>query len=152
MRSPFQVLVIPFRWNSDSLEFCSLQRSDNQAWQAVAGGGEDGDSAYSAAFREVEEEIGIDADTIIKLDTISSIPKQYFSSSATWGSTTYIIPEYSFGIDCTGKEINLSDEHQSFIWCSFEDTYNLYMYDSNKTALWELKERIINGDIWLIRR
>ncbi|WP_065869486.1 NUDIX domain-containing protein [Pseudomonas poae] len=152
MRSPFQVLVIPFRRNDEQIEFCSLQRSDNQAWQAVAGGGEDGDSSYSAAFRETSEELGIDVDVMIKLDTISSIPKQYFSSAATWGSSVYIIPEYSFGVDCTGKQINLSDEHSDLVWSSFEDTYIRYMYDSNKTALWELNERILQSDICFIRR
>lgn len=152
MRAPFQVLVIPFRRQEGRFEFCTLQRADDQAWQAVAGGGEDGDSPYSAAFREVEEELGLVADVMAKLDTISSIPKKYFAANATWGSSMYIIPEYAFAVDCTGQALTLSDEHTDLAWSSYDVAQSLYTYDSNKTALWELHERLIHDDLIRIRR
>jgi dATP pyrophosphohydrolase len=41
-----------------------------------------------------------------------------------------------------GHEIVLSDEHTEFRWVSYEDAVRMLRWDSNKTAVWELRERI----------
>src|SRR5437868_2175553 len=59
-RAPFQVLVILFRRTaSRDVEYAVFRRSDDGAWQGIAGGGEDDETALEAARRETFEEGGI---------------------------------------------------------------------------------------------
>ena len=58
-RAPFQVLVLPFRKTAKGLyEFAVFRRSDAGYWQAIAGGGEMGETSREAAIRESQEEAG----------------------------------------------------------------------------------------------
>ncbi|MFI0220431.1 NUDIX domain-containing protein [Streptomyces lydicus] len=59
-RAPFQILVAPFRRVGKRIEFAVLRRQDMNVWQAVAGGGESGESPQQAAIREACEELGLD--------------------------------------------------------------------------------------------
>jgi 8-oxo-dGTP pyrophosphatase MutT (NUDIX family) len=61
-RAPFQILVVPFRRVGEQFEFAVLRRQDMDVWQAVAGGGESGESPQQAAVREAREELGLDPD------------------------------------------------------------------------------------------
>ena len=54
MRAPFQILAIPFRRDVKPL-YCVFRRSDHDQWQFIAGGGEDDETPYAAALREVGE-------------------------------------------------------------------------------------------------
>jgi len=65
-----------------------------------------------------------------------------FRESALWGDALYVIPEYSFGVDCTGQHIVLSDEHLELQWLPFSEARERLTYDSNRTALWELNQKI----------
>jgi len=79
MRKTYQVLVIPFIYTSE-LNVALFLRSDNNCWQFIAGGGENGEKPINAAKRESFEESGISSDNkFIALDTVSSIPKKCFS-------------------------------------------------------------------------
>ena len=40
-------------------------------------------------------------------------------------------------------EIVLSAEHTEVRWLSFDDAHELAEYDSNKTALWELDQGLV---------
>jgi dihydroneopterin triphosphate diphosphatase len=143
MRAPFQVLVIPFRYTSGGLQFAVLKRSDAGWWQFVAGGGEDGESALQAAQRETREEIGLTDDgRILQLDSLAAVPKNAFAASTAWGSDIYVIPEYCFAIDTGDRALALSDEHTELCWASYEQAWRLLKWDSNRTALWELNERL----------
>lgn len=142
-RAPFQVLVLPFRRTADSLEFGVLSRADVTCWQGIAGGGEDGETPLEAARREALEEAGIPAEAhLIELQAICSIPVYLFRDGAAWGDTLYVIPEYSFGVDCTGRHISLSHEHSELQWLRFDEARERLTYDSNKTALWELHQKL----------
>ena len=50
-------------------------------------------------------------------------------------------PEFSFGVAYHG-EIVLSDEHTGYRWLLYQDACEILKYDSNRTALWELNERL----------
>lgn len=56
MRAPFQVLVFPYQILNEQPRYLIGQRSDNGAWQAISGGGEDNESILEAAKRELKEE------------------------------------------------------------------------------------------------
>src|SRR5215216_6609687 len=142
-RAPFQVLVLPFRQTADSLEFGVLCRADDTCWQGVAGGGEGRETPLEAAKREAHEEAGIPAEArFIELETVCSVPVYLFRDGATWGDALYVIPEYSFGVDYTGRQVVLSDEHTVLQWLPYCEARERLTYDSNRTALWELHQKI----------
>jgi dATP pyrophosphohydrolase len=143
MRAPFQVLVIPFRRTETGIQYAVLRRRDSGFWQFVAGGGEDRETPRDAALRETKEEIGIaHPDGLQKLDSMSTIPKNIFASADSWGSDIYVVPQYCFAIDATGARLRLSHEHTEARWLGYEEAYALLRWDSNRNALWELKERL----------
>ncbi len=143
MRAPFQVLAIPFRKIGRSLEFCVFHRRRHDTWQFISGGGEDAETPLQAVQREVAEESGVATDDFISLRSMCYIrsdiyPEQYRNN---WPKDMYIIPEYSFGFECN-EDIRISDEHSGFRWVSYEEAMDLLKYDSNKTAMYELKCRL----------
>ena len=63
----------------------------------------------------------------------------------TWGKDIFVVKEYCFGINISDKKIKLSNEHKKMEWHTYEECMKLLEYDSNKTALWELNERLLRG-------
>ena len=144
-RAKYQILVIPYYIENNSIQYCIFHRKDTNIWQFIAGGGEDeDDSVLVSAKRESMEEASIDMNhEYITLDTISSIPANCFKNAKEqWGNDCYVIPEYCFGVKLLTKKIILSDEHSEYEWCDYTTAIKKLKYDSNKTALWELDCRI----------
>jgi dATP pyrophosphohydrolase len=142
-RASFQVLVLPFLKHRNEIRFAIFRRQDLHIWQAIAGGGEDGETPLEAVQREWCEEAGIPQDSeYIPLDTITSIPVTCFDDQGLWDPALYVIPEYSFGVEVHSIHFRISHEHTDYQWCSYHDAHSHLHYDSNKTALWELHQRI----------
>ncbi|MEU9397034.1 NUDIX pyrophosphatase [Streptomyces sp. NPDC048324] len=147
-RAPFQILVVPFRRAGERIEFAVLRRQDMDVWQAVAGGGESGESPQQAAVREAREELGLDeAVALYPLQTTASIPARFFADRDSWPAGTYVVPEYAFAADLTDIEIKLSDEHSAVQWLDCKAAGNLLRFDSNRTAVRELHERLLAADL-----
>ena len=144
-RAPFQVLVFPYRKNlQDQLEFVLLLRADGGFWQGIAGGGEDDETPLEAARRETFEETGIKpTSTIMQLDTVESVPVIEFKDSSLWGEDVFVIPQYCFGVSISHSEIKLSDEHSEYGWFTYDQAIQLLKFDGDKTALWELNQRLL---------
>ena len=145
-RAKFQVLIIPFRTVENGVpEFAITKRFDMDVWQFLSGGGEDDETPMQAAKREANEEGNIPYDyEMIRLDSTASIPAIIFSAHEEWGNDVYVVPEYSFGVEMKDRDLTLSFEHTELQWLEYEKVAAILTYDSNKTALWELKERITN--------
>ena len=145
-RAPFQVLTFPYRLEENGRPlYAVFKRADNGCWQGIAGGGEDAETPLAAAKRECEEEAGIvEADeNWLPLDSRSSIPVVHFKESAAWGEKLYVIPEFAFGVKLSASTIRPAACHQEWCWASYTDAARLLTYDSNKTALWELNQRVL---------
>ena len=141
MRAPFQVLVLPFRWNDGILQYAILKVSDGDYWQFVAGGGIDDETPLEAARRECQEETGLEG-TLLPLDSIATIPINQFLSSDRWAKNIFVIPEHTFGVEVLEGEIRLSREHTSYRWVDYDQGWSLLKWDSNRNALWELHQRL----------
>jgi len=143
-RAPFQILVYPYRkTRSGQFEYALFRRADEGFWQGVAGGGEDEEKPLEAAIRETYEESGISpASAFMLLDTVDSVPMTEFRDSHAWGDNIYVIPQYCFGVTGENLQITISREHTEYKWFSYEEAYKLVKYDGNKTALWELDQRL----------
>ena len=142
-RAPFQILVLPYRKTANTFEYAILRRSDSAIWQGVAGGGEDNELPIDAAKREANEEAGIpETCAYIALQSVSSIPVHNFKDSVNWDPSLYVIPEHTFGADCSGVPLVLSHEHDKMEWLPYQEASDRFTYDSNRTALWELNQRL----------
>ena len=153
-RAPFNVLVYPYRRvDSDVFEYALLRRADAGFWQGVTGGGEDDETPLEAARRETYEETGISPDSsFFQLDTVEPVRVTYFGCSYLWGEDIYVIPQYCFGVLVEDQEIVLSHEHTAYRWLRYAQADLLLKWDGNKTALWELNQRLrvhpLSPKIW----
>ena len=145
MRKPKQVLVFLYRKNRNNLyEYCIFYRSKLKFWQGVSGGVENDESLIETVKREVFEETGVRVNDVFQLSTVSSIPVVDVTGNFSWGNDVYVVPEYSFGVSLGNYDIHLSNEHKEYQWCLFDEAYEKLKFDSNKTALWELNQRLLN--------
>lgn len=143
MRAPYQVLVFPFHISEKGIEYAIFHRSDADWWQAISGGGEEGEVVIESAKREAWEEAGISKDSLyIKLDTINSIPAEVFADSIYWSENIYVIPENCYGVEIIDKQLKLSHEHTEYKWMNYDDAISYLKWDGNKVALWELNKRL----------
>ena len=150
-RKPVNVHVYLFRKNLiGSYEYAIFQRADNpEWWQGVSGGVEDDETVKEAALRESYEEAGTPtSSTIYYLDTMSYLPSNIFRDSITWGSDVVVCPMYFFAIQFDG-EIILSEEHLEVRWLEYEEAEALVYFHDQKTALWELDQRLLRGNLAL---
>ena len=143
-RQPLQVIVIPFKESENvGYQFAVFHRADDSMWQFIAGGAEDDETAEQTARREAEEEAGIPKGArFFRLDSRASVPKTAFSPTEHWSKDIVVVPEYSFAVDVSGQELDLSDEHDKVSWLSFKEATRRLTWESNRIALWELNERL----------
>ena len=146
IRQPIQVLVLPYFFDGNSFKYCLFKRKDLKVWQAIAGGVEASETIESAALREAKEEAGITNGKIMNLDTVCSIPSIAIKKDFL-DKNILIIKEYSFGIETTTQDINISDEHVQYEWFVYNDAKEKLFWDSNKTALWELDYRLTHKNL-----
>lgn len=143
MRQPYETLIFPYKKEENEYKFAIFLRKDKKIWQGICGGGEEGETILETAKRETYEESKIKNNSnFIKLDTITTIPVTSVTGKFSWGDDVFLVKEYCFGVDATGQEIKLSEEHIEFRWLNYEEAKKLLKYDSDKTALWELNERL----------
>ncbi|HJY64286.1 MAG TPA: NUDIX domain-containing protein [Ignavibacteria bacterium] len=142
-RQPQNVLVLPFRVKEEA-EYAMFKRTDMKIWQFVAGGVEGDETVLNGAKRETFEEAGIPViSKFYKLDshftvTADNFPKLWKSNKYS----LYVVPVYCFAVECSGTEIIISDEHTDFCWGNFEKCNEMLYFSNDKTALWELDQRI----------
>ena len=149
-RAPFQVLVLPFRRRAVELEYALFRRADLGYWQGIAGGGEDDEQPLAAARREAWEEARIPlAATYVPLATSSSVPvlEIHVSARGHWPRNLYVIPIHAFAVDCGAVEIALSAEHSAYNWLPYAEAARRVRWDSDRTALWELDQRLQQDDL-----
>jgi dihydroneopterin triphosphate diphosphatase len=148
-RAPFQVLIIPFRkTKNQGFEYAIFKRSDESYWQGIAGGGEEDESPLNAARREALEEADIpESAKYFRLKAVCYVPVYHFAARDTWPKDLYVIPNYCFAVESSGIEITLSSEHSEYRWVDYETGKSLLHWDDNRTALWELNERLLNDDL-----
>lgn len=104
------------------------------------------ETPIEAAVRELREEtsINIKKEDLIVLDSKATIPVVNVTGTYTLGKDVFVVPEYAFAVNATNFQIKLSNEHTEFKWLEYDKAMNILTYDSNKTALWELNERLKN--------
>ena len=144
MRLPKQVLIIPYRIRNGNIEYCIFKRKDLKIWQFVAGGAEDFDKdIIESAKRELFEETSITDIELEKLEITTKIPVVNVVKDFIWGKDVFYSEEFAFAANINDKEITLSLEHDEYKWVDYEEAKSILRYDSNKSALWEINEKLI---------
>ena len=149
MRAAYNVLVLPFLYDGGNILYCIFKREDLNIWQSIAGGGEEGETPMVAAKRESFEEAGIPKlNNYKELESMCYVSADNFSEKARkcWGNK-YVIPIYSYAVQVYSKDIQISSEHIDYHWCDYEQAKHMLHFDLDKTALYELNERI-KDDRW----
>ena len=143
MGQPYETLIFPYKKEKNEIKYAIFLRDDMRVWQGICGGGEEGETILETAKRESFEEAGIKYDSnYIQLDTITTMPVVAITGKFSWEEDVFVVKEYCFGVDANGQEIVLNDEHPEYKWLSYEEAKKLLKWDSDKTALWELNERL----------
>lgn len=148
MRKPKQVLIFLYRKNQrNQYEYCIFNRKRFSVWQAISGRVEDDETLVETVKREIFEETGLKVDNVFELSSVSSIPVVNVTGEFTWGRDVYVVTEHSFGVFVECCDIKLSSEHVKYEWLTYDEAYERLNFDSNKTALWELNQRLLNSNL-----
>lgn len=95
------------------------------------------------AKRELYEETGIKDNVVIEnLEIVTKIPVVNVVGDFIWGKDVFYSEEYGFSVDISNQEISLSNEHEEYRWVNYNQAQELLKYDSNRSALWELNEKL----------
>ena len=86
---------------------------------------------------------------LIRLDSISYLPDTIFSAVARshWGKDIIVVPMYFFAMPFDGN-ICLSREHTDVKWMPYDEACGLIYYQDQKTALYELNERLLRNNLY----
>lgn len=147
-RAKYQVLVLPYQKDEGKVKYCIFKRSDMDVWQFISGGGEDeDDSPLVSAKREAFEEAHISQkEKYSALETKCSIATECFKKARIiWGESCLVIPEYSFAVEISNIDLQISQEHTEYEWVDYDTAARKLRYDSNRVALWELDSKIRLG-------
>ena len=147
MRTPFQILAVPYRFIKNGLYFCVFRRADSDIWQFIAGGGENNEKPSDAALREIKEEANVTAEKLTELKSVAFVPVEIVAETMRmhWDKNIFVIPEYSFAFECNADP-TLSREHSEYKWLPYNDARKLLKWDSNKVAMYEIMCKLRNNE------
>ncbi len=119
-----------FRLVKEEPVFLLLKRSELEIypgiWQMVTGTIEEGEKAYETALREIKEE------TKLKVQKLWSVPRvNSFYSPST--DSIILIPVFAALVE--KNEVQLSEEHSEFQWCSTDKAIKLLAWEGQKKSV-----------------
>ena len=99
--------------------------TDGGFWQTVTGTVEDGEKLKDTLIREIAEEVGI-----TDIDSISDVIHKF-----TWDKKGWPQTEFVYVVTVTSNRVQLSPEHDDFMWLSFEDAVEKVKTENNKEVI-----------------
>ncbi len=125
------VSVYVFSFVHGQARFLTLLRAPHLrlagTWQAVHGRVHDGEKAYDAALREMQEETGLRPDRFFRLDFV-----ELFYNEET--DAVHVIPAFAAHVPNLPRP-ELSDEHTDFEWCDLDETLSRFVWPSQRKAV-----------------
>ena len=105
-------------------------------WCYIGGSIEEGEAAWQAAYREIEEETGI---TDVSLYT-SNLFDQIYSPAYNY---IYMAPVFVGYVD-EGQSVELNEEHQDYNWLSFQEAIETVSLPGNDNVLQSIKKHFVD--------
>lgn len=106
------------------------------AWCQIAGGIEDGETAWQAAIREAEEETGL----IIRNLYSADVCEQFYEADRDAITLTPVFVAF-VNTDCT---VCLNDEHDDYKWVSFDEANLMLPFAGQRATLEHIKKEFID--------
>jgi dATP pyrophosphohydrolase len=143
-RTPFQVLVFPYRVVDHDVKFAVFQHAEQNSWHGISGKSQELETPIEAARRESGVEAGLDVgeERYMVLDCINAVPANQFLGSYSWSGGRFVLPQYCFGVEVETESLSPTDPGADYRWIGYEEATSMLGSDASRTALWELYERL----------
>jgi dihydroneopterin triphosphate diphosphatase len=128
-RTNVQVFVF---FKNPTFSVLVLKRTPERSgyWQPVCGGVENGEDMIEAALREVSEETGIE-----KVEFVIDL-EYTFTYKETKNGILMDMQDFCFAVEIENTfDIQLSDEHEEFRWCSYREAKTYLKWEYSLIAL-----------------
>ena len=130
-----------YHQNKNDIRFLLLKRAMTKMyehlWQGVAGKIENGEKAWEAATRELNEETGLEPVRVFVADHISRFYE-------THGDRVNLVPV--FGIEVKNRNVVLSKEHCEFQWLDFKTAMKRLVWNGQKEGIKSVFEMLSSDD------
>jgi len=130
-----------YHQNKNDIRFLLLKRARTKMyehlWQGVAGKIENGEKAWEAATRELNEETGLEPVRVFVADHVSSFYE-------THGDRVNLVPV--FGIEVKNRNVVLSKEHCEFQWLDFKTARKRLVWNGQKEGIKSVFEMLSSDD------
>ena len=130
-----------YHQNKNDIRFLLLKRAMTKMyehlWQGVAGKIENGEKAWEAATRELNEETGLEPVRVFVADHVSRFYE-------THGDRVNLVPV--FGIEVKNRNVVLSKEHCEFQWVDFETARNTLVWNGQKEGIAAVFDMLNSND------
>jgi 8-oxo-dGTP pyrophosphatase MutT (NUDIX family) len=139
MRNPHEVLVVVRR--ADRYLVVHRAPEYEAYWHLVSGGVERGETAREAARRELEEEVGLAAATLVDLERRFAYP---LAEESEWVRSRYAPEIEKVVVDCFLADVAeawepvLNEEHDEYRWCRAADAAALLSSPEPRELVLEL--------------
>jgi len=104
-------------------------------WCQVAGSIEDGETAWQAALRELDEETGLKPNTFYSADTC----EQFYEADRDAITTA---PVFVAFIESAAK-VSLNHEHSEYRWVSFDDAIEMVAFGGQRRVLRWIEDEFV---------
>ena len=130
-----------YHQNKNDIRFLLLKRARakmyEHLWQGVAGKIENGEKAWEAATRELNEETGLEPVRVFVADHVSRFYE-------THGDRVNLVPV--FGIEVKNRNVVLSKEHCEFQWLGFKTARKRLVWNGQKEGIKSVFEMLSSDD------
>ena len=130
-----------YHQNKNDIRFLLLKRARTKMyehlWQGVAGKIENGEKAWEAATRELNEETGLEPVRVFVADHVSRFYE-------THGDRVNLVPV--FGIEVKNRNVVLSKEHCEFQWLDFKTARKRLVWNGQKEGIKSVFKMLSSDD------
>ncbi len=130
-----------YHQNKNDIRFLLLKRARTKMyehlWQGVAGKIENGEKAWEAATRELNEETGLEPVRVFVADHVSRFYE-------THGDRVNLVPV--FGVEVDNMNVVLSKEHCEFQWLDYKTARKRLVWNGQKEGIKNVFEMLSSDD------
>lgn len=135
---PFLVSLVALRDKGTHHEVLLMKRTQSLAgeWCQVAGSIEEGETAWQAALRELDEETGLKPAALYSAD----ICEQFYEAAR---DAITMAPVF-VGIIDPADTVSLNEEHSDYRWSTFDDAVEMVAFGGQRRILRWIEEEFVN--------